>query len=175
MSDRDANLERDFVENPAVHFRRVYDRYAGPLFRFLYRFTGNDQASEEILHDIFVELLNGRFQSVSGGTLQSWLFTVAKNRGMNHQKRSSKVVEADLSELPSGSDLEEQTIAHDLHRRLIQAEAVLSHDLKETWWLRKSGMDNQQIASALSIPLGTVKSRFARLVEYLRKEFEHES
>ncbi|PIT99471.1 MAG: hypothetical protein COT74_10755 [Bdellovibrionales bacterium CG10_big_fil_rev_8_21_14_0_10_45_34] len=168
----DDALEKSFVESPKTHFRHVYDRYSGPLYRYLYRFTGNNQASEEILHDIFVELFGGRFKTVPGGTLKSWLFTVARNRGLNYQKKQSKVIDTDTRDLRCLTNLEEQTISLDLHRRLSEAEDMLPVDIRETWTLRKSGLDNKQIAAILAIPLGTVKSRFSRLVEYLRKEFE---
>jgi RNA polymerase sigma-70 factor (ECF subfamily) len=167
----DASLEKDFVRNPEGCFRAVYDRYSGPLFRFLYRFTGNHEVSEEILQDIFLELLNGRFKFTEEGTLKSWLFTVAKNRGLNLRKKTARNVQTNLHEVRSFENLEEQTIADNLICHLKKAESVLPADLRETWNLRKHGLDNQQIATALSIPVGTVKSRFSRLVDYLREEF----
>jgi RNA polymerase sigma-70 factor (ECF subfamily) len=174
-SDSDAELEEVFVRQPEGHFQAVYDRYSGPLFRFLYRFTGNNQTSEEILQDIFLELLAGKFKSVESGTLKSWLFTVAKNRGLNHRKKSLRDIQVDLDELSSTSNLEEQVIADSLLFRLSRAEELLPVELKETWTLRKRGLDYQEIAESLSIPVGTVKSRFSRLVDYLRKEFGNES
>jgi len=172
MELADEELERLFVKSPEKYFRDVYDRYSGPLFRFLYRFTGNNQVSEEILHDIFLEVWNGKFREVGG--LKSWLFTVAKNRGLNHVKKSSRVVQKDLSQEVSTQNLEEETIQAGLLLHLHKVEPHLPVDLKETWSLRKSGMDYNQIAVALSIPVGTVKSRFSRLVEVLRKEFDNE-
>lgn len=168
----DEELESLFVKNPEKSFQAVYDRYSGPLFRFLYRFTGNNQASEEILHDIFVELLGGKFREE--GSLKSWLFTVAKNRGLNYARKSVRVVQKDLSREVSVQNLEEETIHAGLLSHLQKVEAYLPLDLKETWNLRKSGMDYAQIAEKLSIPVGTVKSRFSRLVEVLKKEFESE-
>lgn len=165
-------LEEAFLRLPEIHFRDVYDRYSGSLFRFLYRFTHNNQASEEILHDTFIELLNGRFKAADSGTLKSWLFTVAKNRGLNHRKKSLRDAKEDISLIRSNNDLENETIHASLLTHLSKAENKLPTDLKETWNLRKNGHDYQEIAKALAIPVGTVKSRFARLVELLRKEFE---
>lgn len=171
----DEEIERDFLKDRMGCFRSVYDRYSGPLFRFLYRFTGNNQASEEILQDIFLELYGGSFKAVENGSLKSWLFTVAKNRGLNYRKKSSRMVSADLSGIEDSANLEERAIAQNLLHRLVKAEEILPVEIRETWNLRKTGLDNQEIANQLSIPLGTVKSRFSRLVDYLRKEFEHGS
>jgi RNA polymerase sigma-70 factor (ECF subfamily) len=175
MELNDQELERAFVHEPERHFQAVYDRYSGPLFRFLYRFTGNNQASEEILHDVFCELLTGRFKLSESGGLKSWLYTVAKNRGLNHQAKSFREAKQDMDEISAGEDLEEKTIHLNLLTRLEKIEGALPHDLNETWQLRKNGLDYSEIATSLSIPVGTVKSRFSRLVEFLRKEFGHEN
>jgi RNA polymerase sigma factor (sigma-70 family) len=173
--ENDNDLEKLFLQSPRENFRAVYVRYSGSLFRFLYRFTVNNQVSEEILHDIFMELLGGRFKALEHGSLKSWLFTVAKNRGLNHQKKCSRLVESDMSTLPSSDNLEEQAVNRSLLQHLEKAETTLPEEIRETWNLRKLGLDNQEIASKLSIPLGTVKSRFSRLTDYLRKEFDHEA
>lgn len=155
-------------------FKDAYERYSGPVFRFLIRFTGDTRAAEEILHDVFLELLSGRYQKTEGATLKDWLFAVAKNRGLNYAKRAvnrkphaSSDVNDDLK-----TNIEEGLIEKDLHLQLVRAENALAPDLRETWELRKQGLDYQEIADALSIPIGTVKSRFSRLVTALRTEFK---
>ncbi len=70
----------------------------------------------------------------------------------------------------SDFNLENQTIDSDLINNLHLAEKTLPAELQDTWSLRKKGLDNLQIAQELSIPLGTVKSRFHRLVDFLKKE-----
>lgn len=172
MELEDDELELAFVSAPEQNLRAIYDRYSGSLFRFLYRFTTNNQVSEEILHDIFLELLNGRFKSSENGTLKSWLFTVAKNRGLNYQRKAARETKEDISEVKSDRNIEEETIHSGLLAHLAKVETNLPNDLKETWNLRKTGYDYQQIAKTLSIPVGTVKSRFSRIVELLRKEFD---
>ena len=65
-----------------------------------------------------------------------------------------------------------------MHERacsLGRLESRMPEELRATWALRKQGQDYKTIAKNLSIPLGTVKSRFHRLVEYLRKELGNET
>lgn len=154
-------------------FRCLYDRYSSVLFRFIIRFTANAQQAEEILHDVFAELLAGKFKYEEEASLKNWLFTVAKNKSLNHCKKSRrevaslKIVEA----TPSEHELELQMINNDLASTLLHAEKSLPQDLGKTWELRKQGMDYAQIADTLAIPVGTVKSRFHRIVKILRKDF----
>jgi DNA-directed RNA polymerase specialized sigma24 family protein len=36
-----------------IEFQAHYQRLSGPLFRFIFRYTNNQEATEEVLHDIF--------------------------------------------------------------------------------------------------------------------------
>ena len=135
----------------------VYSRFGEPLYRFIFRFTGNREAAEEILHDTFIQLVDGKF-SGNENEVKNWLYTVARNKALNHLKRQRVPV----------------AIVFEPNERLLQlqaAEGALPEDLKQTWELRKDGLDYQEIAETLSIPVGTVKSRFFRLVKFMKKEF----
>jgi RNA polymerase sigma-70 factor (ECF subfamily) len=170
----DCELAQLFNEQPTAYFESVYARYSDPLSRFIYRFTGNQEAAEEILHDVFLELHSGKFQSGDGKNLKAWLFTVAKNKGLNSIQRIAKFSSssAQLDELASSENIESNLFEKSILQHLAVAEISLPTDLSETWQLRKQGYDYQQIAERLKIPLGTVKSRFSRLVQYLREQKE---
>lgn len=172
----DEELSQLISRQPSVYLRAAYDRYSGPLLRFIYRFTENREAAEEILQDIFEQLLSGKFHT-SSGSLKAWLFTVAKNKSLNYIGKSAyKLSERLVEDVHFNEDcIETRLIQSNLLRQLASAEASLPEDLNLTWNLRKEGLDYRQIADRLSIPVGTVKSRFFRLVEYLKKELSHET
>lgn len=161
--------------SPAA-FSALYDRYASGLFRFVVRFTQNDQAAEDILQDIFTQLILGKFRkgdnAEDGVHLKSWLFTLAKNHSLNYlrQRKQEDSSPETIDSLQDATSLEENTLQKNLLRLLSTIETKLPSELKDTWALRKSGLNYDQIASKLGIPVGTVKSRFHRLVDFLRKE-----
>ncbi len=159
------------LEGSEKAFAVIYQRYADPLFRYVYRFVPSSEGAEDILHDVFLELLAGKYQAHAGGTLKSWLYTVAKNKSLNASKKAGRDVLGDIENIQSAHCLEEQTIDRNLHQHLAKAEDLLPQDLKKTWQLKKQGLDHRAISLSLDIPLGTVKSRFHRIVEILRKEF----
>ena len=167
------NLGEEFLKNPELEFPKVYQRFSQSLFRFIYRFTENTEAAEEILHDIFIQLLNGKYRVQADGSLKAWLFTLAKNRSLDYlkQRRRESADEELVQETPSALNLEALLIDQNLSEKLKLAEKKLPQDLRNTWQLRKQGMNYQEIASTLQVPEGTVKSRFFRMVEILRKEF----
>lgn len=172
VESTDEQLVADLKSNPQA-FRALYDRHAGVLLRFIFRFTGNQQTAEEVLHDVFLELLNGNFDRFPPGGLKPWLFTTAKNKSLNLQRRlRHEMREMDASEAVDSLDLEQKMHLTFVHRKLAVAEKEMPPDLLETWQLRRQGFDYQKIANHLAIPLGTVKSRFHRLVAYFREELE---
>ncbi|HAZ13165.1 MAG: hypothetical protein A2X86_20785 [Bdellovibrionales bacterium GWA2_49_15] len=85
----DEDLLRELTQDPERGLRLIYQRYAGPLFRFIYRFTVNRESAEELLHDIFIQLLAGKFKNGPDSNLKSWLFTSAKNKCLNHLKKKT--------------------------------------------------------------------------------------
>ncbi len=154
-------------------FREMYERYSGPLLRFLYRFTASQEKAEEIIHDIFVQILEADPYDSLHGRFKSWIFTVAKNRGLNHVAKASYESAQPLITAVNES-CEGAIIAKDNLRFLKSLENKLPIDLLETWQLRKRGLDHQEISQELKIPVGTVKSRLHRLVNFLREEFFNE-
>lgn len=182
MSDED--LCRRLREEPERAFAELYRRHSSPLFRFIYRFTGNSESAEEILHDIFIQLLSGKFDPSPESQLKAWLYAIARNRSLNHLRNASRraaedelsarASERELRDSPAGGDAESAVIERELAEKFVSLEARLPGELRETWSLRKQGMDYREIASRLSIPVGTVKSRFHRLVRFLRMELKNE-
>lgn len=176
MVNTDEQLYSQLSICPEKAFRALYDRYSGPLFRFIFRFTANNEATEEIMHDIFLQLFAGKYTPTTGSTLKSWLYAIAKNKSLNHLKKISFEIKDNtvVDHAVSDFDLVERIIDENLLQKLAFAEEAMPTDLKQTWNLKKQGFDYQQIANELSIPVGTVKSRFFRLVEHLKKEFKNE-
>ncbi len=173
LCDNDLYIQLRTDSKREAAFRCLYDRYSSSLFRFIYRFTLNRQIAEEILHDIFIQLLNDKY-SQPEGNLKSWLFAVAKNKSLNYARKASFETSEDsaIANATSESDMEQSLITQDLFKTLSLVESRLPADLQQTWSLRKQGLDYRQISQALSIPVGTVKSRFSRLVDHLKKEFQ---
>ena len=146
----DEDLYREYRDEKSdSSFQQIYLRHSGPLFRFIYRFTANQQATDDVVQDIFMELLSGKFSGSGPGHLKNWLYTVAKNKGLNwiKGKRNETADELVLENLDAGVDSEAQLIHTDLLEHLGRLESKLPHELLSTWSLRKSGLDNAQIAN----------------------------
>ncbi len=169
----DEQLVQRLREDPAQGFSDIYRRYSGPIFRLISRFTQERSTAEEILHDVFLELWKNEFKAQSSDGLKNWLFTLAKNKSLNHfrQTRKSEAYVDRASGEPSVLDrLEHQQLS----AKFIEVQEKMSTEFKDVWRLRREGLDHQQIAQQLGIPLGTVKSRFHRMVEFLKESLKNE-
>jgi RNA polymerase sigma factor (sigma-70 family) len=162
-----------FKEKSQPAFKLIFERHSDVLFSFIYRFTKDPQSANEIVQDVFAELIAGKFTESFQGSLKSWLFTVSRNKSLNFIKKKSfeVVTDSQFEDKVDSANLEENIIHFDLLDRLKRTEAMLPQEILNTWNLRKQGLDNNQIAEKLSIPVGTVKSRFFRLVEIIKQEW----
>ncbi|HEX7675005.1 MAG TPA: sigma-70 family RNA polymerase sigma factor [Bdellovibrio sp.] len=175
MFKSDEEIIKIWKKDPHEGFRLIYDRYAGSLLRFVYRFTGNQEQAEEILQDVFTEVLKSNFETANFN-IKAWLFTIAKNKSLNFERKKKREIPSDQL-IQDAVDLQstEETIAtHQIYERIHSIQSQLPKDLAQTWHLRKQGLDYKEIASELSIPIGTVKSRFSRIADFFKKELKIE-
>lgn len=155
-------------------FQPIYARFSAPLFRYIYRITKSEALAEEVLHDVFFAYIEGRYEAQTGVDLKSWLYMVARNKSLNCLRHRSFEVSSPgvLESVLDSKNMELELIEKKAFQTLKVAETKMPTELQETWHLRKQGLGHAEIAQALSIPVGTVKSRMHRMVEILRREID---
>lgn len=129
----DLSLIKDVLKNRSNALEELYDRYAPALLSLCYRYAGNIQDAEDILHDGFIKIIKNLpdFQPRPGGSLEAWMKTIMTNTALNfirdHTKNRNildldkiqhivnlsedEPVEFDLAHLPVSQDQILQMIA----------------------------------------------------------------
>jgi len=154
-------------------FTLLFARFAPKVKVFLIRRGLAPLPAEELTQEVMLTVWRkaARFDP-SRGSGESWIFTIARNAGIDAQRRErgQPLVEMELgheASEPVQSDVE--LIAAEDARLVREAIGTLSAEQLEV--VRLSFFDDQphgDIAERLGLPLGTVKSRLRLAMKRLR-------
>jgi len=188
-----ASADTDFIEKlkagDAVAFDNLVRRYAGDVYALLYRLTENAEDAGDLTQETFLNALKAIKGFRGDAELKTWLFRIALNQSRNRfrwWKRRSRDKTYSLDATIGSSELQIQdTLASDspdpeetaLRReREVALRSALS-ELPEIFRVVVimcdiEGLSYDEIAQALELNLGTVKSRIARGRHVLRNKLK---
>jgi RNA polymerase sigma-70 factor (ECF subfamily) len=145
-------------------FEELYRRHRNWVVALAHRFTRDRDEALDVLQDSFAYLL-AKFPGFElTASLRAFLYPVVKNLSLDRIRRRRPTV--DVSELADELPAVEAPSLSDVGRIL----ATLPETHREVVLLRfVDDLRLQDIAAALGIPLGTVKSRLHYAIEALRR------
>ena len=172
MPAKDPRTDQDLIAaangGDASAFETFYDRYRDWVVRLAYRFTGDRHEALDVLQETFAYWLKKfpGFRLSSGVT--TFLYPVVKNTALAiRRKRARAISDSDVLDHVPAPDAPPSTSKADL----AQVLAILPAAQREVLLMRfVDGMTLAEIAAALAIPLGTVKSRLHHALETLRND-----
>jgi len=157
----------------SVAFETLVHRYERELFAYLRRYLGDAGMAEDVFQSTFLLVHRKRARYVEGRPFRPWLYAIATNQAIDAQRRNRRHRMASLDRggrdhengfadsvadaHPSGDD----TVAQqDAEAWMLAAIDRLPEPLRRTLALvYRSGLKHREVADALGIPVGTVKSR----------------
>jgi RNA polymerase sigma factor (sigma-70 family) len=185
-ADADALDQADMARLRAGHDAALNDlmaRHAGALFGFLSRFTGDEDAANDLAQETFVRVYQNRSAFKSGARFSPWLFTIAGNLARNHLRSRSRRPEVPLdapgkdngpglTDCLAGKEAppDESFMRDEQHAAVRCAVAELPDDLREAVVLCE--LDDCSVAEAaglLSTTVKAVESRLYRARQQLRQ------
>jgi RNA polymerase sigma-70 factor (ECF subfamily) len=173
----------------AAAFETLIDRYSGDIYALLYRMTADAEEARDLMQDTFLRALRSVKGFRGDSELKTWLFRIAINESRNRfrwwkrRRRdatisidaaigdSERTVSDTIAETSAGP--EETALRREREYALkaalleipeIYREAVVLCDIE--------GLSYDETAAALSVSLGTVKSRISRGREELRRRLK---
>ena len=163
----------------APSWEEIVGEHSGRVYRLAYRLTGDVHDAEDLTQDVFVKVFRS-LHTYEPGTFEGWLHRITTNAFLDRARRRQRIRMDALSEessarLPSTGRGPEQTVLDatlddDVQRALdalppeFRAAVVLS-DIE--------GLTYEEVAEALDIKLGTVRSRIHRGRARLRELLAH--
>ena len=146
------------------------------VFALLYRMMGAARRDrvEDLAQETFLSVFRslGQFAPLGPARLSSWILTIASRRAIDELRRTGGDAPAALdgeAALVSPARADDRARRRDLGQRVERAIGELGAELRAAFLLREMhGLEYAEIARALSIDLGTVKSRLSRARAALR-------
>jgi len=150
-----------------VDFDAIYQAHASAVFRYALRTVGDRSLAEDITSEAFMELYRN-LESMDAERLPAWLFTVVKNRAVDHWRKQA-VERRYAQEAPpaeeapeSGRDVEawllDEPALKPIHRACLVLHFV-------------HGMTRAEIGERLSISEVKVKGHLQYALQLLRKSW----
>ncbi len=184
----DAELLQRYIQGDEAAFREIVNRYKNSLYAFLRQFLNRMDLVEDVFQETFLQLFASRKSFDPNRPLRPWLFTIAANKAKDALRKAQRT-----SAVPIGAISDEQDMSFDemlntlssnnnipydeLERNETSArvDEVIAHmpeNLREILVLAYfSKFSYKQMADALSIPIGTVKSRLHTAVARFAKDW----
>ena len=163
-----------------VDFDSVYERFRLPVWRLARRLTTTEEEALDTTQEIFLRVWRGLPGFRGEAKLSTWVFQIAWNYLRAHRRkkgRSLQIIGEDMnaaqdlvdSAADSAPDPERRARATELLDRVEVALERLPEHYRVVVWLRDGeDLSYQEIADALDVPIGTVRSRLARARGALR-------
>ena len=175
--------EDDLIQRAKRGDKHAYEElvyaYQGIAFRTAYVLAGNSADAEEAAQDGFVKAWRalGRFRD--GAPFRPWLLQIVANEARNRRRSAGRRAHLALraaTEHPSGDAApspEAALLSAQQREALLTAVNELPEEQRSVITLRYFvGLSEQEVASALDLPTGTVKSRTSRALERLRESYD---
>jgi RNA polymerase sigma-70 factor (ECF subfamily) len=151
----------------------LIERYQVPLFNFLYRLTGDYEASQDLTQTVFERLLKYRASYRLGQPFRPWIYQLARNVHAYHWQRSQRMRTTDVVEVERqgafGAAAFTQMAAHDREDALHEVMALLAPPQREILVLHHfQGFSYEEIAELLGCTAGAAKVKAHRALQALR-------
>ncbi len=188
MAD-DKQLDQALVERVQQGDKQAFDllvrKYQQKIMNVIMRYVHDPDEAQDIAQEAFIKAYRALPRFRGDSAFYTWLYRIAINTAKNvlvsrGRRPPNSDVEVDVAEqLDAGARLKDQATPESfLHeeevmRTIRQAMDDLPEDLRTAIMLRElDGMSYEQIAEAMSCPIGTVRSRIFRAREAIDKKLK---
>ena len=173
--EKDYSLMRAIQNGDMVAFNEMVNRYKNRLMNVIGRMLSSVEEAEDVVQETFVRVYQHRQSFNFKHCFSTWIYTIALNLARNELRKRKKFKFYEISEM-QGNEAEfavEAKLPSRLPQVLSAAIQGLPEKYRTAFILRDiQEMPYDEVAKALSVPLGTVKSRVNRARMMLRDKLQ---
>jgi RNA polymerase sigma-70 factor (ECF subfamily) len=167
------DLLQRFAAGDLDAFETLFRQHQGEVYGWIVRLVRNPSVAEELTIEAFWRIYRAHARFDATRSFGAWARRIATNLALEHLKRHRVVVELDSSRVPEPQtqpDAVDVLEQRELRQRIGDALDRLSPKLRTAATLALvEELPYEQIADALGVSVGTVKSRVFRAVRHMRR------
>lgn len=174
------SLDRDLVRRCArgeeSAFRELVERVEKPLIHFILRYVGERHIAEDVFQETFVRVLRNIADFRPDASLNTWIFTIARNLCLDLLKMRRRHREVSL-DAPQGVEEGKVVDFRDMLRDLEEGPEARAQGREEEMQVQRAlqkltpakreavilrvfvGMSYPEVAGVVGSPTGTIKFR----------------
>jgi RNA polymerase sigma-70 factor (ECF subfamily) len=162
------------VESIPLTWEEVARVHGRKIYNFAYRLTGNPDDAHDLVQEVLLRVRKG-LEDYQPGSFEGWLWRITRNAFLDEVRKRNRRPTAPIPEeidrwdlaTTEGADLayDRVSLGDDIQKALLELplefrEAVILCDVV--------GLSYEEIAVAVAVPIGTVRSRIHRGRKILR-------
>lgn len=153
-------------------FEGLVRRWHGPLRRHAWHLTGDQEATRDIVQEAWLDIIRGVSRLREPASFRGWAYRIVGNKAADWVRRTQRLRELHeeaARQRPgvSGQEPSDEQNAQIRVRRGIKLLPAIGQQILSMKYIDR--LSTWEIAHALDIPQGTVKSRLHHAREQLRK------
>ena len=174
------------LQGAEAAYRELVRRYERPVFSLIYRMVRDRELAEDLTQETFVKVLNALDRYRPEFKFSSWIFKIANNAAIDHLRRREldtlsleggphattpdQIEATSLQVSDRGESPLDELAARELGSAIERAIGSLRPEYRACIIMRHiEGRPYDEIADALGLPLGTVKTYIHRARAELRE------
>lgn len=158
-------------------FELIYKQYYVQLFSIAYRYVGDQEAAEEIVHDVFVTIWNKAGQLKIQHSVKSYLIKAIINTSLNYIKKEELITAKRLRYMAEQHAFDQDDSSNNSREALLvgleRALDLLPEKCRNVMYLSRFGkLKQEEIAQQMNISIKTVKNHLTYGFQKLREHLE---
>jgi RNA polymerase sigma-70 factor, ECF subfamily len=147
-------------------FEELLKAYQGKVFRLCYAMLGNRALAEETAQEVFLRIWRALGAFRGEASLSTWIYAITRNACLTATEKADKaeavsLADPDVLQRVEARELERAPRATRIDVRAWLAELPVSHRQALTLFYLEE-RSYKEVAEALGVPMGTVKTWITR-------------